>query len=79
LRAFADEDYPLDPTDKDQTVQALISGAIFDVSDAQRLDRLSEFGLNDPGAELKAGAAGPLVQPLRHLGAAPCAARPCIL
>jgi hypothetical protein len=52
LRAFADENYPLDPIDKDQIVQALISGAIFDVA---------------------------LAQPLRHLGAALCAAGSCIL
>jgi hypothetical protein len=31
LRAFADEAYPLDATDKDQTAQALILGAVFDV------------------------------------------------
>jgi hypothetical protein len=35
LRAFADEAYPLDATDKDQTAQALILGAIFDVPLAQ--------------------------------------------
>jgi hypothetical protein len=40
LRAFADEAYPLDATDKDQTAQALILGAIFDVPLAQPLRHL---------------------------------------
>jgi hypothetical protein len=40
LWAFADEAYPLDATDKDQTAQALILGAIFDVPLAQPLRHL---------------------------------------